>query len=164
MSRNEGVPHTAQARRTSATGVARYGRRGATGGKNCPRRADGSAPCGEKEKSSADAEVRCFLRNFARRQMTTSPDAATMHQGTAFRLHHRRNNRFTKNHPIVMAKQSRTSASAKKVVWEFPYSRKNFMIFGLGIVVIIIGYLLMSTGISDEASHQQAWNNHWPYR
>ncbi|MFM8569203.1 MAG: DUF3098 domain-containing protein [Candidatus Kapaibacterium sp.] len=58
-----------------------------------------------------------------------------------------------------MAKQSRTTGSAKKVVWDFPYSRKNFLIFGLGIVVIIVGYLLMSTGISDEASHQTAWNN-----
>ena len=58
-----------------------------------------------------------------------------------------------------MAKQIKTSGSSKKVVWEFPYSKNNFLIFGLGIVVIIIGYMLMSTGISDEASHQTAWNN-----
>ncbi|MFN9776389.1 MAG: DUF3098 domain-containing protein [Candidatus Kapaibacterium sp.] len=58
-----------------------------------------------------------------------------------------------------MAKQSKAFGAGKKVVWEFPYARKNFMIFGLGIVVILIGYMLMSTGISDEASHQTAWNN-----
>ena len=58
-----------------------------------------------------------------------------------------------------MAKQSKSSGPSKKVVWDFPYTQKNFLIFGLGILVIITGYVLMSTGISDEASHQTAWNN-----
>jgi hypothetical protein len=57
--------------------------------------------------------------------------------------------------------QVRKSAkAAKKVVWAFPLERQNWYILAAGVVVIIIGFLLMTTAItSDPAKHQQAWDN-----
>lgn len=45
-------------------------------------------------------------------------------------------------------------------VWKFPLQKQNFLIIGFGIVVIIVGYLLMATGITEEpALPDGKWNN-----
>ncbi len=52
------------------------------------------------------------------------------------------------------------STTSKKVTWDFPYDRTNFLMFGAGVLVIIVGYLLMATGITDDpAKYQTTWNN-----
>lgn len=59
-----------------------------------------------------------------------------------------------------MAKK--TKISTKKVVWEFPFTKKNYIIAGIGVATIIIGYLLMATGIGGEyAAPNGKWNNPW---
>ena len=46
------------------------------------------------------------------------------------------------------------------VIWKFPLQKENFLIIGLGIIVIIVGYLLMATGITEEpAIPNGKWNN-----
>ncbi len=48
----------------------------------------------------------------------------------------------------------------KSVVWKFPLQKQNFLIIGLGIVVNIVGYLFMATGITeDPAIVDGKWNN-----
>lgn len=57
----------------------------------------------------------------------------------------------------------RPSTISKKkasVVWEFPLNKKDLMFVGIGIAVVILGYLLMTTGISSEpAAIDGKWNN-----
>lgn len=45
--------------------------------------------------------------------------------------------------------------------WEFPLERKNLLWLGIGLGVIIIGFLLMSTGISEDPALTTGakWNN-----
>lgn len=44
--------------------------------------------------------------------------------------------------------------------WEFPLEKKNLLWLGIGVAVILIGYLLMSTGITEEpALVDGKWNN-----
>lgn len=48
----------------------------------------------------------------------------------------------------------------KKASWQFPFKRQNFIIAGIGLAVILIGYALMSTGITQEpAVPDGKWNN-----
>ncbi|HET7152670.1 MAG TPA: DUF3098 domain-containing protein [Candidatus Kapabacteria bacterium] len=50
--------------------------------------------------------------------------------------------------------------SAKKVSWSFPLERQNWLILAGGLIIIIIGFALMATAITDDpAKHQQVWNN-----
>ncbi len=60
-----------------------------------------------------------------------------------------------------MAKaQIRPKIHKTSVVWKFPLQKQNFLIIGIGLVVIIVGYLLMATGITDEpAVSSGKWNN-----
>lgn len=45
-------------------------------------------------------------------------------------------------------------------VWNFPLQKKNLMIIGIGIATVIVGYLLMSLGITDKpALENGTWNN-----
>jgi len=54
-------------------------------------------------------------------------------------------------------KSSRTKSN---VEWKFPLEKQNLMIIGVGFAVILMGYLLMSTGISNEPAHLDGkWNN-----
>jgi len=47
-----------------------------------------------------------------------------------------------------------------QVKWEFPLKRTNFLIAGIGLVAILIGYGLMSTGLGgDYAAVDGTWNN-----
>ena len=43
--------------------------------------------------------------------------------------------------------------STKK--WEFPLGKKNFIVIGIGIAVILLGYLMMSLSVTTPES----WNN-----
>lgn len=57
-----------------------------------------------------------------------------------------------------MAKKKQTKRNDVK--WEFPFARKNFIIAGAGLLTIIVGYLLMSTGLGGEyAAVDGTWNN-----
>ncbi len=59
-----------------------------------------------------------------------------------------------------MAKQIKGVSQSKKVTWDFPYEKKNFILFGIGLATIVLGYILMATGITDDpAKYQTTWNN-----
>lgn len=48
----------------------------------------------------------------------------------------------------------------KKPNWQFPLQKQNFIILGIGLAVILLGYLLMSTGITEQpAVPNGKWNN-----
>lgn len=54
----------------------------------------------------------------------------------------------------------KTKFSAQSQMWIFPLSRMNFYYLLGGIVVILIGYALMATGITnDPALPDGKWNN-----
>ncbi|GIV54121.1 MAG: hypothetical protein KatS3mg039_0639 [Candidatus Kapaibacterium sp.] len=58
-----------------------------------------------------------------------------------------------------MAIRQRYSAKPA-VTWQFPLGRTNLIILGIGVAIIVLGYLLMLTAITDDpAKHQEAWNN-----
>ena len=51
-------------------------------------------------------------------------------------------------------------SSRKKVMWENPLSKENFIIGAIGVGIIILGYILMATGITNEPALASAkWNN-----
>lgn len=60
-----------------------------------------------------------------------------------------------------MAKRELNVTKKKSAVkWEFPLEKNNLMIIGVGLVVILLGYLLMATGVTDEpAVADGKWNN-----
>jgi hypothetical protein len=61
-----------------------------------------------------------------------------------------------------MAKQQTTRVSSKKksVEWHFPLGPKNFMIFGVGALVILLGYILMNTAVApDPNAPNPNWNS-----
>ncbi len=64
-----------------------------------------------------------------------------------------------------MSKKKVVSSSRKQqrstgVQWNFPLTKTNFLYFGAALGVIIIGYLLMATGItSDPQKHLETWAN-----
>ena len=48
----------------------------------------------------------------------------------------------------------------KKAEWTFPLNRGNFLYIAIGVGVIILGYILMATGITEEPALPVAkWNN-----
>lgn len=53
------------------------------------------------------------------------------------------------------------STSIAPANWKFPLEKNNFIIIGVGIVFIIVGYLLMGTGVSEEPAllDNAKWNN-----
>lgn len=54
----------------------------------------------------------------------------------------------------------RPSFSAGSQMWLFPLSRMNFYYLLAGLAVILIGYALMATGITDDpAVADGKWNN-----
>jgi hypothetical protein len=64
--------------------------------------------------------------------------------------------RGQKNDPL----KRDSKKNANKVIWEFPFRKQNFILLALGLGVIILGYLLMATGITDEpAIPEGKWNN-----
>jgi len=61
--------------------------------------------------------------------------------------------------------EAKTPAKGGKVVqksvkWNFPFTRKNFIILGIGLGTILLGYILMATGITeDPAVANSKWDN-----
>lgn len=52
------------------------------------------------------------------------------------------------------------AAPASNVRWDIPLNTTNLILLGLGIAVIVVGYLLMSTGIADDPlKNQGVWDN-----
>jgi len=50
--------------------------------------------------------------------------------------------------------------TVKKNIWEFPLTKQNFIIGAIGIGVILIGFALMATGITNEPAVEHGkWNN-----
>ena len=48
----------------------------------------------------------------------------------------------------------------KKASWSFPLVRQNWLILAGGLAIIIIGFALMATAITDDpVKHQQVWDN-----
>lgn len=59
-----------------------------------------------------------------------------------------------------MAKKRQQKKVKKSVEWKSPFTKKNFIILAAGLGVILIGFLLMSTGITEEpAVPDGKWNN-----
>ena len=58
-----------------------------------------------------------------------------------------------------MAKKT-VSKRKKTEKWEIPFTKKNLIIAGIGVATIIVGYLLMATGLGgDHAAVDGTWNN-----
>lgn len=54
----------------------------------------------------------------------------------------------------------RTNVQVKAVKWEFPLEKKDLIVIGVGIAVVLLGYLLMATGVTEEpALPDGKWNN-----
>jgi hypothetical protein len=51
-------------------------------------------------------------------------------------------------------------ADESKIQWGIPLGKKNLMLMAGAVGIIIVGYLLMATAISDDpANNQGIWNN-----
>ncbi len=80
---------------------------------------------------------------------------------------------MAKKAPATARRQSRRSSTAARstrgsgkstglapVRWGIPLGTMNYAGIALGVVVIVIGYLLMATGIpEDPANNEGIWNN-----
>jgi hypothetical protein len=67
---------------------------------------------------------------------------------------------MAKNLQKEKARAVRKPKASEIRAWEFPLNKKNLQILGLGIIVILIGFGLMATGITDEAAVPDGtWNN-----
>ncbi|MFN8360066.1 MAG: DUF3098 domain-containing protein [Candidatus Kapaibacterium sp.] len=59
----------------------------------------------------------------------------------------------------TLQSKSKTAAT-KPALWQFPLTKRNYLLFAAGMGVIVIGFLLMSTAITDDpVKYQTAWNN-----
>ncbi len=57
-------------------------------------------------------------------------------------------------------KRTARTAKKSKIEWRFPMKRKNFMIAAIGMGLIVLGFILMYTGISEgPAVPDGRWNN-----
>jgi NADH:ubiquinone oxidoreductase subunit 6 (subunit J) len=57
-------------------------------------------------------------------------------------------------------KRTKNVKKTNKVIWKFPFTKQNYLIFGVGLAVILIGYALMATGVTEEpAIPDGKWNN-----
>ena len=55
---------------------------------------------------------------------------------------------------------SSKSIARKKINWIFPLNKQNFILAAIGLGVIILGYILMATGITEQpAVTDGKWNN-----
>ena len=55
---------------------------------------------------------------------------------------------------------SRRGEAASAISWGIPWTTMNFIGIGVGIVVIVIGYMLMGTAIADDPVRDKTlWNN-----
>ena len=55
-----------------------------------------------------------------------------------------------------------TVVATKKTKWNFPLAKKNMIYTLIGVGVILLGYALMATGMTEEAAIVDGtWNNPW---
>ncbi len=53
-----------------------------------------------------------------------------------------------------------TRQQVKRTAWGIPLHVNNMKVFAIGMIVIIAGFILLSTGItSDETKYLDTWNN-----
>lgn len=52
-----------------------------------------------------------------------------------------------------------TPKASKQSGWSYPFQKQNFMFLGLGLATIIAGFVMMSTGMSDNPSDHETWMN-----
>jgi hypothetical protein len=52
--------------------------------------------------------------------------------------------------PALKETRSPLKKSLSHVKWEFPFSKKNYIILGIGMVVLAIGYIFMATALGDN--------------
>ncbi|MGE5480490.1 MAG: DUF3098 domain-containing protein [Chloroflexota bacterium] len=58
------------------------------------------------------------------------------------------------------AVRTTTAKTQKAPKWRFPLRRENFIWMAIGLGVILLGYALMATGVTEEpAVPQGKWNN-----
>ncbi len=61
---------------------------------------------------------------------------------------------------IQKGRKTRASLRKRRIVWEFPLNKKNFVYLAAALGLIILGYVLMATGITEEpALPDGKWNN-----
>ncbi len=64
-----------------------------------------------------------------------------------------------------VAKQRQKTSNKSKTTnngWNFPLEKGNLIIIGVGVGVVLLGYLLMMTGITEQpAIPDGKWNNFW---
>lgn len=64
-----------------------------------------------------------------------------------------------------LGNKKQKSGNNSKVIksgFNFPLEKNNLLILGLGVFIILVGYLLMATGITNEPALPSAkWNNFW---
>lgn len=59
-----------------------------------------------------------------------------------------------------IGKRINSSPVSNSAKWQFPLGRMNFYYLLAGLAVILIGFALMATGISEEAATVEGtWNN-----
>lgn len=57
-------------------------------------------------------------------------------------------------------KSSTATVGKQPTPWKFPLGRENAMIMLVGVAIIVVGYVLMGTAITDnEAEYLEVWNN-----
>ncbi|OGU57913.1 MAG: hypothetical protein A2X64_02190 [Ignavibacteria bacterium GWF2_33_9] len=58
---------------------------------------------------------------------------------------------------------AKKTKKTKEATWHFPLGKNNLIVIGIGILTIILGYILMSFGISEEpATVDGTWNGFVP--
>ncbi len=61
---------------------------------------------------------------------------------------------------IRSQKQVKLREKEKSMKWEFPLKKNNMYVLAIGLGIIILGYLLMASGITEEpAVPDGKWNN-----
>lgn len=68
--------------------------------------------------------------------------------------------RPTTRRKVVTPSRRQSASTLPAIPWRIPLGKTNYMILGLGIAVIVLGYILMGTGISDDpVNNEGVWNS-----
>ena len=72
-----------------------------------------------------------------------------------------KNVQFQSSNKRNAAKKKKTN-TAKKVEWNFPLVKKDYIWLLIGVGIVILGYILLATGITeDPAVPGGRWMNFW---
>ena len=72
-----------------------------------------------------------------------------------------KNVQFQSNNTRNAAKKKKTN-TAKKAEWNFPLVKKDYIWLLIGVGIVILGYILLATGITeDPAVPGGRWMNFW---